>query len=250
MIGIKAIKPYIPGEKISTAQLPEATALTGPELEYYKSCGINSIFDSGDISSFELARGASELLLQEPQRVDVIIYIKSRTPEYLISSEATRLKHSLKAENALTFSLTDLGCADISMALKMARDFLIANRRYNNVLIAYGNKQFMNTRFRYPVNILGDGGIAVLVGRTENNKIVDIQLDSNGYYWDLFKLDYRDKTFEDYREVCSDVRKYGFELAIESKNRFDALNSTIFSNNNIDNTMSRLLISPFHLCVK
>ena len=237
MIGIKAIKPLITGERISTASLPEASRLKGQELDYYNGCGIETIVDSGLLSSFDLAKGASLQLLEEtgtdPNKIDVIIYIKSRTPEYLISSEATRLKHALKADKALTFALTDLGCADISMALKMARDFLIANRRYNNVLIAYGNKQFMNTRFRYPVNILGDGGIAVLVGRTESNRIVDIQLDSNGHYWDLFKLDYRDKTFEDYREVCSDVRKYGFELAIESKNRFEELNAGIMSSNGL-----------------
>jgi 3-oxoacyl-[acyl-carrier-protein] synthase III len=234
MIGIKAIKPYITGEKISTRSLPEAGTLQGPELDYYNSCGIESIVDSGALSSFDLAKGATEQLLEEtgtdPDKIDVIIYIKSRTPEYLISSEATRLKHAVKAGKAITFALTDLGCADISMALKMAKDFLVANRRYANVLIAYGNKQFMNTRFRYPVNILGDGGVAVLIGRTESNKIVDIQLDANGHYWDLFKLDYRDKTFENYREVCSDVRKYGFELAIESKNRFEELNRIVLTN--------------------
>lgn len=237
MIGIKAIKPFITGEKTGTDKLPEAAALKGPELDYYNSCGIKSIVDSGEISSFELAKGASEQLLTEAgiesSRIDVIIYIKSRTPEFLISSEATRLKQALKADKAITFALTDLGCADISMALKMARDFLIANRKYQHVLIAYGNKQFMNTRFRYPVNILGDGGVAVLIGRTETHKIVDVQLDANGSYWDLFKLEYRDKTFEHYREVCSDVRKYGFELAIESKNRFEALNTTIFENNDL-----------------
>jgi 3-oxoacyl-[acyl-carrier-protein] synthase III len=237
MIGIKAIKPYIVGEKVSTRDLPEASALQGPELEYFRNCGIESIVDSGSISSFDLARGASEQLLQEtgvePDKIDVIIYIKSRTPDYLISSEATRLKHAIKAERAITFGLTDLGCADISMALKLSRDFLLANRRYNNILIAYGNKQFSSSRFRYPVNILGDGGIAVLIGRTEENKIIDIQLDANGSYWDLFRLNYRSTTSDNYKEECSDVRKYGFELAIESKNRFDELNKNILASSGL-----------------
>jgi 3-oxoacyl-[acyl-carrier-protein] synthase-3 len=237
MIGIKAIRPFITGKKTSIQHLPEAVELNGPELEYFNTCGIESIYDSGDWSSYDLARAAGEQLLQEsgiaPEQVDVIIYIKSRTPEFLISSEATRFKHELKATRALTFSITDLGCADISMALTLAKDLLAANRKYQNILIAYGNKQFTRSRFRYPVNILGDGGIAVLIGRTEENKIIDIQFSSNGYYWDLFKLDYKNTISDEYMEECSDLRKYGFELAIESRNRFRDLNDNILNANNL-----------------
>jgi 3-oxoacyl-[acyl-carrier-protein] synthase III len=170
----------------------------------------------------------------DPNSIDKIIFIKSRQPDHLISSEAARLKHDLKAEKALTYSISDLGCADISMALKLAKDYLIANRRANNVLIAYGHKQFAKYRFRFPVTIAGDGGVAVLVGKTEENKIVDIAIDTNGYYWDLFKIDYKEKHAAEYIEECSDQRKYGFELAIESKNRFKALNEKILAANNVD----------------
>ncbi|MGB8190527.1 MAG: 3-oxoacyl-[acyl-carrier-protein] synthase III C-terminal domain-containing protein [Chitinophagaceae bacterium] len=237
MIGIKAIKPFITGKKISVKNLPEAANLTSTELEYFNNCGVESIYDSGDCSSYDLAKGAAERLLQEsgvaPEKIDAIIYIKSRVPDFLISSEATRLKYELNATKSLTFSITDLGCADISMALKLAKDILTANRKYQNILICYGNKQFSKSRFRYPVNILGDGGIAVLIGRTEENKIVDIQFASNGNYWDLFKIDYKNTTFDKYSEECSDLRKYGFELAIESRNRFEELNDNVIITNNL-----------------
>lgn len=237
MIGIKSITPYFEGEKKSIKQLPEAELLSGEELEYFQTVGISSIHDSGETSSYELAKKAGEKLLNDEglaaSDLDKIIYIKSRTPDHFISSEATRLKFDLKADKALTYSLSDLGCADISMALKLARDFLVANRRAKNVLIVYGHKQFAKYRFRYPVTITGDGGVAVWVSKSANNQITDIAFDANGYYWDLFKIDYKQKAWPNFVEECSDHRKYGFELAIESKNRFEAINKYVLESNGL-----------------
>ncbi len=235
MIGIKAIKSYFVGNKISLENLPEATLLKGEELDHYNTTGIKTVYDSGDISSYQLALGAAQKILDEeemsPESIDIIIYIKSRVPDFLISSEATRLKHDLKTEKALTFSISDLGCVDSTMAIKLAKELLIANTSAQNVLITYGSKQFTPSRFRFPVTITGDGGVACIIGRTEQNKIIDVQIDSNGNYWDLFKLEYKDRSFEEYQETCSDIRKYGFELALESRNRFMDLNQKIAADN-------------------
>lgn len=238
MIGIKAIKLFTPGQQVPTGELPEREQLGETELAYYDNCGIETVYDSGKISSYELAKGACERLLDEtgtdPGAIDFILYIQSRMPEHFMSSEATRLQYDIKAAKSLCFSLSNLGCTDSSMALKLAKDLLIANRQANNVLICYGNKLFSNYRFRYPVTIIGDGGVAALVSRTEDNKISDISIESNGSYWDLFKLEYKDKNFDEYREECSDYRKYGFELAIESKNRFEAMNAGILAKNKLE----------------
>lgn len=237
MIGIKAIKPYFTGRKVNIGELPEAANLQGPELEYYNTAGIKSVYDSGDASSYDLAKGACEQLIAEEglsgSDIDIIIFIRSRIPDHFISSEATRLKRDIGAAKALTFSISDLGCTDSTMAIRLAKDLLIANRQANNVLITYGSKKFTPERFRYPVTITGDGGIACLISRTEDNEIIDVQLDSNGNYWDLFKIEYKDRAFDQYKEACSDVRKYGFELALESKNRFTDLNKRILSDNGL-----------------
>lgn len=237
MIGIQSIKIYTPGTPVSIHDLPEKAAMSASELDYFSTCGVDTVYDSGKISSFELAKGACEKLLQETgtdaAAIDLIIYLQSRMPEHFISSEATRLQHNIKAVNAVSFAIANLGCADSSMALKLAKDFLTANRKAANVLICYGNKLFSQYRFRNPVTILGDGGVAALISRTTDHKIVDINIQTNGHYWDLFKLEYREKTFEQYREVCSDIRKYGFELAIESKNRFRDINEALLSRNNL-----------------
>lgn len=238
MANIQAIKTYIPGNPVSIHTLPEKETLNENELTYFNTCGINTIYDSGSISSYELAKGACEKLLQEtgtePEAIDLIIYIQSRMPEHFISSEATHLQHELKAVKAISFAISNLGCADSSMAIKLAKDFLTANRKASNVLICYGNKLFSNYRFRNPVTIMGDGGVAALISKGNDHKIIDIDIQVNGHYWDLFKLEYRNRNFDQYKEECSDLRKYGFELAIESKNRFNELNANILNQHNLD----------------
>ncbi|TXC81939.1 3-oxoacyl-[acyl-carrier-protein] synthase III C-terminal domain-containing protein [Luteibaculum oceani] len=237
MIGIKSIQSFTPGTPIAVHESNEFKNLNAVEREYFETVGIDTVYDSGNLQSYDLAKGASEQLLEqnglEGKDLDFIIYIQSRTPEHFISSEATRLQHDLGANSAMAFAISNLGCADSSMAIKLAMDLLKANKKAKNVLICYGNKLYSNYRFRYPVTVMGDGGIAALIGRTENNQILDIQMQSNGAYWDLFKMEYRGKKDEEFKETCSNLRKYGFELAIESKNRFQELNQKVLDHNGL-----------------
>lgn len=211
--------------------LAEKQRLNDEALAYYNSLGIETIRVDEEHTGFGLAKAAAAKLLEEEgvdgEELDLIIYIRSRLPEFMVSSEATRLQYELGATNALVFSLTDLGCADMSMALKQAVDFLKANRRVNYVLICYGCKPATPDRYRYPVTINGDGGIAVLVARTEANQVLGIEIKIDGSYWNLFRVEYQDKVFQAYKEEIDNVRRYGFELAMESRNRFLELNERI-----------------------
>lgn len=228
MIGIKNIDIYYTGEQINVLDLPEVNCLNELELEYLKNSGIKYIYDSKQISSYELAREAcKKLLAKQKEKIDYIIFIKSRVPDSFVSSEATRLKMDLKIDSDV-FTISDLGCVDSSVAIKLAKDILLANDKVNNVLIAYGSKQYTSKRFRYPVTIIGDLGIACLIGRTDEHNIVDVEIETNGRYWDLFKVDFKDQKYTNYTEHCRNTREYAFELAIESKNRFTNINNKIF----------------------
>ncbi|MCE3294291.1 MAG: hypothetical protein K0R65_5 [Crocinitomicaceae bacterium] len=237
MIGIKAIKPFIAGEKTNISSLREYEALNEQELEYLNSAGIKTVYDAENYTSYDLALEAARKLFAEeeitPQEINAIIYIKSRVPEYFVASEATRLQHDLGIENCLTFSVSDLGCVDSTLAVKMAKDLLISNSAWENVLIVYGSKKFTEQRFRFPVTMTGDGGVACVIGRTDRNVIEDVKIESNGKYWDLFKIDFRNELAEQYKEECTDLRKYGFELALESRNRFDGQINSILTENGL-----------------
>jgi 3-oxoacyl-[acyl-carrier-protein] synthase-3 len=238
MIGIKAISSAFPEVMLPAGEIPGHNKLNAQEQEYFNGVGIETVPVTTDQNGYPLARAAAEKLLTANNiaatNIDLIIFIQCRLPEYFMSSYSSRLQSELKAKKALVMSISDLGCTDMSMALKLAKDFLIANRQAENVLICYGNTPYSSSRYRVPVTIYGDAGIAVLVGRTEENKIVDVDIRIDGKYWDLFKVEYRDKKFEEYKEECTSLRKYGFELAIESKMRFTGINSDILERNGLE----------------
>lgn len=238
MIGIQHIATYFPDQKISTTDIPGRSSLTQEEVEYFDSLGVKSVRMDDDEDGYSLAKKACDQLMNkgkyEGKEIDLIIFIQCRLPEYFMSSSAAKLQDELGAENAMVYSISDLGCTDMSMALKQAKDFLIANEQAENVLICYGNKPYSPSRYRYPVTVYGDGGIAVMVGRTERNQIRDISIVTDGKFWDLFKVEYKNKFFADYREQCTDTRKYGFELAILSKMKFVEMNQRLLANNNLE----------------
>lgn len=236
-IGIKAIKPFFGGKRVRVRELEGFAQLPPAGIEYYDQCGIDTVHVASSHTSYSLALGAAEQLLADEQidaaEIDLIIFIKGRVPDQLVSSEATHLKHELGATAAHTIAVSDLGCSDSTVALKLAWDHLVANRAARHVLICYGHRNPEGCRFRFPVTVQGDGGFACLVSRTDRCRLVDQQMESNGAYWDLFKIDYQGKRKDEMREECRDLRAYGFELAVESQMRFNRMNQKLLGRQGI-----------------
>ncbi|MBL0743070.1 3-oxoacyl-[acyl-carrier-protein] synthase III C-terminal domain-containing protein [Chryseolinea lacunae] len=237
MVGIQDIASFFTDQKVRTQELIENEDMEQAAIEYFNGVGIYSVCDAADYTGYDLAKEATVKLLQKNDvkgtDIDLIIYIQNRLPQYFMSSSAARLQHDIEATNANTFSLSDLGCTDMSMAIKLAKDFLSANHEADCVLISYGNKPYAPSRFRFPVTINGDGGIALLVTRTAENQIVDVNIKTQGKYWDLFKVEYANRNYAEYKEECTSLRRYGFELAIESKMSFLKLNNDVLEKNGL-----------------
>jgi 3-oxoacyl-[acyl-carrier-protein] synthase III len=51
MIGIKAITPFFSGSVTSINDLPDKEVLNETELMYYNTVGINTIYDSKNVSA-------------------------------------------------------------------------------------------------------------------------------------------------------------------------------------------------------
>jgi 3-oxoacyl-[acyl-carrier-protein] synthase-3 len=58
-------------------------------------------------------------------------------------------------------------------------------------------------------------------------ELLDVLLETDGRYWDLFRVEFRDRPPEQWEEACADVPTYSLKLAVESRNRFAALNSRL-----------------------
>ena len=237
-IGVKSIELWFPSNSCNVQQLISEADFGSEAKVYFQELGVDSIQIAPPGSGYDLAKNAGKKLLSkesiDPKDIDLLIMIQSRLPTHLISSESARLQYELGLDNADVVSVSGLGCADMTMAMKLARNHLIATAESEHVLICFGCSAYMPSRFRYPVTINGDGGIAILIGRAETMQILDVAFKTNGKYWDLFKIDYQESHFELYKEECKSEKTYGFELAIESRNNFKELNESLLRKNGLE----------------
>ena len=232
MSGIASIGVCLRGEATRVADLPEHAVLDEPARHVFDSLGIDTVLVDGSDAATLAAEAATSALAAAgvaPDEVDALVTAQGRVPELLMTSEATKVQAQVGAARATTFSVADLGCVSISSAFLVARALLDSNPSWTNVLVAHGSKPPSPRRFRYPVTINGDGGVAVVMRRDARPRIVDVAIETNGEYWDLYRVDFKDKPERDWVEECKSLKTYSFKLAIESRNRFAALNEAVLA---------------------
>jgi 3-oxoacyl-[acyl-carrier-protein] synthase-3 len=238
MVAIRAAAWYHPDHQIDVADLPELSALTEAERENCLGLGIKGIRADDELGAFELMARASRRALAdaelEPQDIGALIVVESRAQETLMASEATRLQALLGLRDAITVSVGGLGCVSITPALLTARGLLAADEELRHVLVAHGSKPATPSRYRHPVTVSGDCGQALILSRTGPVRVLDILQETNGAYWDLFQVAYRNRPTEQWREECSDPHTYAFRLAVETRNRLRGLHHRLLDRNDLE----------------
>ncbi|MFD1535395.1 3-oxoacyl-[acyl-carrier-protein] synthase III C-terminal domain-containing protein [Nonomuraea guangzhouensis] len=239
-IAVRSAAWYMPDSVMAVSRLPELDSMPEPERETCLRLGIEQIRAEGGLSELDLmARAARRALTDadlEPGDLGALVVVESRAPETLMSSEATRLQAVLGARNAVTFSVGGLGCVSITPALLAARGLLAADEELEYVLVAHGSKPITPGRYRHPVTVSGDSGQALVLSRHGRVRVVDILQESNGDYWDLFRVDYREQPPGQWREECADTHAYSFSLALETRSRLRELNRRLLERNAIKPT--------------
>lgn len=252
MIGLKSMEFVIPEQLVPITRLDEVASLHAQGQMIYSTLQLETVAIAEGLDNVDLAEQASRRAMEAAgvtsEQIDMVIFLQSRSPAYLMSPEAACLQERLGIKRGFAFALTDLGCANISNALLIARNFLQLNERMQNILIACGSKPFGNFRYREGVTVIGDAGMGLVVGRTGRNRIIDVKLITDGRFWDLYKIDYKHMLVDEYREALTSPR-YKFELSIASRNNFNRLNSEICQENGIERVdayiMQNLSISAF-----
>ncbi|MFJ3725581.1 3-oxoacyl-[acyl-carrier-protein] synthase III C-terminal domain-containing protein [Streptomyces sp. NPDC090045] len=228
---------YQPDGVLPVADLPGLARLGEAERETVTQLGIDEVRADDSLSAFDLAAGAASRALAESglaaDRIGALILIDSRAPETLMTSSATRLQAHLGAERAVTFSVGGLGCVSLTPALLAARGLLAADQDLEHVLVAHGSKPPTPLRYRHPVTVSGDGGAAAVISRSGPVRILDIVQETNGRYWDLFHVDFRDLPTARWREECRDLPGYSFQLAMETRNRLRGLYQGLLERNGL-----------------
>lgn len=236
-IALRAAAWYLPTELVAVADLPELAGLPEGQRQTCLALGIERVPADPRLDAVGLAAHAARRALAEarldPAELDALIVVESRVPDTFVTSEATRLQALLGAHPALSFSVGGLGCASVAPGLLAARGLLCADPDLANILVVHGSKPATTRRYRHPVTVHGDSGAAVVVSRDGPVRILDILLETSGKYWDLFRVDYRDRPCAHWREECTDPAKYSFELAVETRHRLCELYRRLLDRNGL-----------------
>ncbi|MFF8288752.1 3-oxoacyl-ACP synthase [Streptomyces sp. NPDC016309] len=233
-LAIRSAAWYLPDPTVPVGEVP---TLDEAERATRDGLGIDTVRADDRLDSVALAERAARRALEQAgldaRDLEALVMVESRVQETLLSSEVTRLQHRLGAADATTFSVGGLGCVSITPALLTARGLLAADPALDHVLVVHGSKPATTHRYRHPVTVNGDGGQALLLSRNGRTRVLDIAQRTNGRYWDLFHVDYRDRPTAQWREQCTEPTTYSFHLAMETRGRLSAMLDDLLRRNGI-----------------
>jgi 3-oxoacyl-[acyl-carrier-protein] synthase III len=170
-IGLIALATYLPATVQDAAYIAEQSGI--PEEIVRAKLGIHAKRRAGydDQTSAMAARAAKTALDRagvQPAEIDLILYSGSMHKDFYVWSAANRIQYLLGATNAWAFEVVAL-CTTNVLALKIARDLMIADPRLNTVLICGGHRtadliNYRDHTARFLFN-LADGGSAMVLRR-------------------------------------------------------------------------------------
>lgn len=140
-VGLVDFEVYVPKEKITAAQLSEKVNI--PEHILREKMGIHEKYVGGDEDhAAMMATKASKRLLEktktDPDSIDMILYAGETYCEYTCWTAGIKVQNELGADKAYAW---DLGfrCAATPLALKVAKDMMVADENLKTVLVTGGN---------------------------------------------------------------------------------------------------------------
>lgn len=117
--------------------------------------------------------------------VDLIV-VATDTPDYMSPSTAAVVQYKLGATNAGTFDINS-ACAGFVTALDLASKYIIADRKYKNILVvgAYGMSKYLNFDDFKIATLFADGASAAIVSpSSDETGILASELYTDGQYHD------------------------------------------------------------------
>jgi 3-oxoacyl-[acyl-carrier-protein] synthase-3 len=170
-IGLMAFATYLPEQTQDAAYIAEQSGI--PEQIVREKMGIHAKRRASydDQTSAMAARAARVALARadvQPEEIDLILYSGSMHKDFYVWSAANRIQYLLGATNAYAFELAAL-CTTNVLALKVARDMMLADPRLRTILICGGHRtadliDYRDQTARFLFN-LADGGSAMVLRR-------------------------------------------------------------------------------------
>lgn len=177
-IGIVDFELYLPEEKITAEALSPLVNIPADILRNKMGISEKHVGGPEDHAGM-MATKASKRLLEktgiDPKALDMILFAGETYCEYVCWTAAIKLQNELGADNAYAW---DMGfrCAATPLALKVAKDMMLADESLKTVLIAGGNTNAYlidykdkNQSFMFDMS---PAGIALLLKRDHDENIL------------------------------------------------------------------------------
>ena len=188
MIGLAATATYLPETWMSAAEIAEASGI--PEQVILEKFGLRGKHIAGpDEHVSDMSVAAASRLLDEhaidPAEIDVVLYYGSLWKDYPVWQAAPWIAHRLGCRNAYGLEYANVSCGT-PVALRLARNFLLAEPDLRNVLIVAAAREshlldYSNGRSRFMFNF-GDGAVAGLLTRDGGHELLGCHALTDGSF--------------------------------------------------------------------
>jgi 3-oxoacyl-[acyl-carrier-protein] synthase III len=177
-VGLAATAHYLPDRWMTAAEIAAKSGI--PEnvvVEKFGLRGKHIAAEDEHVSDMSVA-AASRLLDEQgidPGEIDVVMYFGSMWKDYTVWQAAPWIAHRLGATNAYAVEYDNVSCGT-PVALRMARDMLLAEDELQNVLLVAACREsylldYANERSRFMFNF-GDGAVAGLLRKGPPNALL------------------------------------------------------------------------------
>ncbi|MGW6905215.1 3-oxoacyl-[acyl-carrier-protein] synthase III C-terminal domain-containing protein [Streptomyces sp. NPDC054940] len=234
-IGIGAIHCLLPDTRVAVEDLPEFAMLDAASAEFARGSGVRTVgvFDETEQAPLA-ARACRELFEAHPGEPDVLLLVAPRAPDVLLGSDVCRVQSEAKLNTAYPLTIEGLGCTGSSTAWALARDLLVADPAREQVVITHASRPTGVDRIRFPVTVVGDGAFAMTMVRGGRPVLRAHREQADGSFHDLFRVEYKETPWYEWREVCEDVSRYRFQLATLSSRRLGAMIEQVLADAGVD----------------
>jgi 3-oxoacyl-[acyl-carrier-protein] synthase-3 len=188
-IGIVSTGVYIPEHYQTSAEIAAASGIPQEIIETKMGFSRKPIPGPED-HTCQMGIWAAEQALSKgnvnPAEIDLVIYIGEEHKEYPLWTAGIKLQEAVGAVNAWAFDVQQR-CGTMVMALKVAKDMMIADPAINTVLLAggYRNSDFIdytNPRTRFMYNLAAGGGAVILRKGHEQNQLLSSHIITDGSF--------------------------------------------------------------------
>lgn len=178
-ISLAATAAYLPERWMPAAEVAVASGI--PERVLVEKFALRGKhIAAADEHVSDMSVSACEALLEEagvaPESIDVVMYFGSMWKDYAVWQAAPWIAHRLGAVNAYAVEYDNVSCGT-PVALRLARDMLVAEPELQNVLLVGACREsylldYGNERSRFMFNF-GDGAAAALLVKDgERNELL------------------------------------------------------------------------------